>query len=187
MPLFTAIGQFGHRGTVTRRRNMSTLYSERVLKYHADMTTATRADHTYASSEVSRNPAAVFDAAEQHPIRVTRRDGADLVLMSHREADARDRLLELAAQLIAATTDDAGTLAERLADRLPWMLALSPSEQEKCAAELIAAARASFATGQAHRAITTITAWRETALVLAAGLGAEPVEWLAESELVERP
>lgn len=161
--------------------------SERILKYDDGMSSTIRADHTYASSEVSRNPAAVFDAAAQHPIRVTRRDGDDLVLMSQREADARDSLLELAAQLIAATTDDTGTLAQRLADRLPWMLALSPADQELCATELIAAARASFATSQAHLAVTTITSWRETAFALAAGLGSEPVDWLAESEIVERP
>ncbi len=166
---------------------MSTLYSERILKYDDGMSAGTRANHTYASSEVSRNPAAVFDAAEQNPIRVTRRDGADLVLMSQREADARDSLLELAAQLIPATTDDTGTLAERLADRLPWMLALSPAEQEQCSTELVAAARASFATSQAHLAVTTLISWRETATALAAGLGAESVEWLNESELVERP
>lgn len=166
---------------------MITLNSERILKYDDGMTAKLRANHTYASSEVSRNPAAVFDAAEQHPIRVTRRDGDDLVLMSQREANARDGLLELAALLIAATTDEVGTLAQRLADRLPWMLALSPTEQEQCAAELLTAARASFATSEAYLAVTTITSWRETAFALAAGLGAEPVDWLAEPVIVERP
>ncbi len=166
---------------------MSPQTSERILKYDDDMSAQIRADRTYASSEVSRNPAAVFEAAAEHPIRVTRRDGDDLVLMSQREADARDRLLELAAQLIAATTDDSGPLAERLADRLPWMLALSPTGRDQCAAELIAAARASFATNQAHLAAAVMTSWRETATALAAGLGSEPVEWLPTDELVERP
>lgn len=166
---------------------MSTQTSERILKYDDLMSAPIRADHTYASSEVSRNPAAVFDAATEHPIRVTRRDGDDLVLMSQREADARDRLLELAAQLIAATADDTGTLAERLADRLPWMLALSSTGREQCAAELIAAARASFATHQPYLAAAVMTSWRETAIALAAGLGSEPIEWLAGGEMVERP
>lgn len=166
---------------------MSPQTSERILKYDEFMTASLRVDHTFASSDVSRNPAAVFDAAAQHPIRVTRRDGDDLVLMSQREADARDGLLELAAQLIAATTDDTGSLADRLADRLPWMLALSPTGREECATELIAAARASFATNQAHLAAAVMTSWRETAIAMAAGLGSEPVEWLPGGELVERP
>ena len=166
---------------------MTTQTSERILKYDGGMPSPIRADHTYASSEVSRNPAAVFDAAERHPVRVTRRDGVDLVLMSQHEADARDHLLELAAQLIAATTDDAGTLAQRLSDRLPWMLALSRTDQELCAADLITAARASFATNQAHLAVVAMTSWRETAIAVAAGLGSEPVDWLPDGEIVERP
>ena len=166
---------------------MGTQTSERVLKYDEGMSPTIRADYTYASSEVSRNPAAVFEAAEQHPIRVTRRDGDDLVLMSQREADARDSLLEFAAQLIAATTDDTGTLAQRLANRLPWMLALSPASQEECASELVDAARASFATNQAHLVVVAMTSWRETAIALAAGLGSDPVEWLTDAEVVERP
>jgi len=132
-------------------------------------------------------PTPVQRPAEQHPIHVTRRDGDDLVLMSKREADERERLLELAAQLLAAATDDNGTLAQRLADRLPWMLALSPTSQTECAAELLAAARASFATSQAHLATAAMTSWRETAIALAAGLTPVTVGWLAEAETVERP
>lgn len=166
---------------------MPTQTSERIQNYHAGMPSAFRTDHTFASSEVSRNPAAVFEAAEQHPIRVTRRDGDDLVLMSQREADARESLLDFAAQLIAAMTDDTGALAQRLANRLPWMLALSTSDQEECAAELVTAARASFATNQVQLVTAAITSWRETAIALAAGLGTQPVEWLTDAEVVERP
>lgn len=166
---------------------MTTQTSERILKYDDDMPSATRSPRTYASSDLSRNPAAVFDAAGEHPVRVTRRDGDDLVLMSQGEANAREKLLELAAQLIAATTDDTGSLSQRLANHFPWMLALSPTGQEQCAAELVAAARASFATGQAHLAVATMTSWRETAIALAAGLGPEPVDWLPVPEPVERP
>jgi hypothetical protein len=51
---------------------------------------------------------------------------------------------------------------------------------------VLAAARASFATHQPHLAIAELTAWRETATAIAAGLGKEPVEWLDEAEAVER-
>ena len=49
----------------------------------------------------------------------------------------------------------------------------------------MAAARASFATHQPHLAIAEITAWRETATALAAGLGNGSVEWLDDTEAVE--
>ena len=141
----------------------------------------------FQSSELSRNSLRVFSAAEQAPVLVTRRDGEDLVLMTERESDARRELLNLAAQLIAVTTDDRGSLAERMANIFGWMHALTPEGQAKCAISLVNAARASFATEQAHLAIAELTAWRETALALAAGLGQEPVEWLEYSETVARP
>ena len=141
----------------------------------------------FQSSELSRNSLRVFDAAEKAPIRVTRRDGEHLVLMTEREADARRELLNLAAQLIAVTTDDRGTLAERMANIFPWMHALSPEGQVQCSHDLVNSARASFATEQAHLAIAELTAWRETAFALASGLGQTPVEWLDDAMAVAQP
>lgn len=142
---------------------------------------------TFPSSDLSRHAPRVFAAAEENPVDVTRRDGEDMVLMTKREAGARDQLLQIAAQLIAAATDDRGTLTDRMSDRFEWMLALSEEDRRVCAKNLLDAARASFATGQSHRAIAEMTAWRETAVALAAGLGASPVEWLDEPVAVERP
>lgn len=151
------------------------------------MSTAIPPLQKFRSSELSRQSAPVFAAAAERPVEVTRRDGESLVLMSLSESEARDRLLEIAAQLIAVATDDEGTLAERMAGRLPWMLALSPADRDACAADLIRAARASFATGQAQLAIAEMTAWQETAVAVAAGLRNAPVEWLDEPETVNRP
>lgn len=142
---------------------------------------------SFASSDLSRHAPRVFAAAEENPVDVTRRDGEDMVLMTKREAGARDQLLQIAAQLIAVATDDRGTLTERMSDRFPWMLALSEVDRRACAKDLLEAARASFATGQAHLAIAEMMAWKETAVALAAGLGASPMEWLDELVAVERP
>lgn len=143
---------------------------------------------TRRSSDLSKHSADVFAEAEEHTVQITRRDGEPLVLMSQREADARALLLQFAADLIAVTLDDEGALASRMADRFPWMLALSDTDRDACAQDLVDAARASFSTGQPHLAIAELTSWRETATALAAGLGAaQPVEWLNEAEPVERP
>ncbi|YCI97804.1 prevent-host-death protein [Arthrobacter sp. R3-55] len=136
---------------------------------------------------MSRSSADVFAAAADHPVKVTRRDGESLVLMSESANAARVSLLELAAQLVAVSTSMEGTLADRMSDRFPWMLALSPDDRVACAEKVLAAARASFATNQPHLAIAELTSWRETATALAAGLGRVPVEWLEASEAVERP
>jgi hypothetical protein len=107
--------------------------------------------------------------------------------MSESADKARASLLELAAQLVAVTASPDGTLAGRMSDRFPWMLALSLADQDACADAVLAAARASFATNQPHLAIAELTAWRETATAIAAGLGQESVEWLEGAETVERP
>lgn len=151
------------------------------------MNTLTRSRTTFQSSELSRSSAEVFAAAADHPVEVTRRDGESLVLMSGSADRARTNLLELAAQLVAVSTSTDGTLVTRMIDRFPWMLALSPADQQACANDILSAARASFATNQPHLAIAELTAWRETATVIAAGLGQEPVEWLDDSVVVERP
>lgn len=146
--------------------------------------------HIRRSSDLSRHSAEVFAEAEDHPVTVTRRDGQDLVLMSQRESDARARLLEFAAELLAATLDDEGPLEDRLAIPFPWMLALSAEGQARCARALVNAARASFSTGQPHLAIAELTSWRETAIAIAAGLGEDQVTWLDDlraSGAVERP
>lgn len=153
------------------------------------MSTATAPRPVFKSSELSRAPGEVFEAATDQPIEVSRRDGESLVLMSEREDSARTSLLELASHLIAITTSVKGTPAERMSDHYPWMLALSEADREQCAEDILSAARASFATNQAHLAIAEFTAWRETAIAVAAGLGATQVDWFdfEDDEVVERP
>lgn len=143
---------------------------------------------TFRSSDLSRHAPEVFAAAEDNPVDVTRRDGEDLVLMSKRESNAREQLMHLATQLIGAATDERGSIAERVAERLPWMLALSDADRAACADDLLKAARASLETGQANLAIAELTSWRETATAIAAGLGgAAPVDWYDAPITVEHP
>lgn len=150
------------------------------------MTTQT-ADRRVQSSELSRNSKSVFAAAEEAPIVVTRRDGENLVLMSEREATEYRKMFELAAQIIAATTFDSGTLAERMSDVFPWMLALTPEAREECADSLIDSARASFSTNQPTMLLIEVTSWFETATARAAGLHNIDVAWLDEPIGVDYP
>lgn len=141
----------------------------------------------FQSSDLNRNPVKVFAAAEKAPVLVTRRDGKDFVLMTEREAEANRVLVELAAQLVAVSTDDRGTLADRMANQFPWMYALSEADRDQCAKQLVDSARASFATGQVQLAILELTAWRETATAIAEGLNSVPLEWIDEPVPVARP
>lgn len=151
------------------------------------MLATARPERVFHSSELSRNSTRVFAAAEAQPVEVTRRDGEDLVLMSKSEAEARESLLQLAATLVGVASDTRGTFAERLTEAMPWMLALNLKDRESCARGLLDAARASFATGQAHLAEAELNSWMETATAIAAGLGTTSVEWLNSVAPVERP
>ncbi|MEY3408068.1 MAG: hypothetical protein RL038_1129 [Actinomycetota bacterium] len=142
---------------------------------------------SFLSSELSRNSAKVFQAAEVRPVLVTRRDGENLVLMSERDSTSRDELMSLAAQLIAVTTDDNGTLHERLSVIFPWILALSEADREDCANEILTAARAAFATSKPNLVLLEIAAWRDSAIAIADGLGNIVDLELQNPELVARP
>ncbi|WP_073964613.1 hypothetical protein [Streptomyces sp. CB02460] len=85
------------------------------------------------------------------------------------------------------TLDESSPLAARMAKVFPWTLALSPSDRETCAQDLIDAARASLASNQPHLALAELTSWEETATAVAAGLGCTDPEWLGPDETVERP
>lgn len=148
-------------------------------------TTALRT--TRRSSDLSKHSAEVFAEAEDHPVTVTRRDGQALVLMSQREADSRNHMLQFAAQLIGVALDGSGPLAERMSRAFPWMLALSPEDRAICAQDLVDAARASFSTDQPNLVLAELTSWKETATALAAGLGRGEPEWMDDDVVVERP
>lgn len=142
---------------------------------------------TRRSSDLSKHSAAVFAEAEDHPVTVTRRDGEPLVLMSQREAESRNRMLQFAAQLIGVAVDDNGPLAERMARAFPWMLALAPEDRTICARDLVDAARASFSTDQPYLVLAELTSWTETATAIAAGLNRGEPQWWDDGDVIERP
>lgn len=139
------------------------------------------------SSELSRNSAAVFSAAEEAPVEVSRRDGESLILTTKREAAAHERILEIAAQLIAVSLDDNGTLEDRLARPFPWIKLLSVQDQRTCARDIIDTARGAFVVNQPGRILTEIKAWQDTAEAVAAGWGQDEPEWLREPVTVTKP
>ena len=139
------------------------------------------------SSDLSKHSKEVFAEADQHPIIITRRDGQNLVLMSEREVKLRERALQVAAQIIAATTDDNLSLGTRMARSFDWMMALGAQSREECATELVGAARAAFSTKEYRVLLNELTAWKETATAIAAGLKNPDLEWFDTIERVERP
>lgn len=143
---------------------------------------------TFMSSELSRNSAEVFKEADLYPVRISRRDGEPLVLMTAKANQEIERMLEIAGQLIGiALEEDDRSLGERFANKYEWMFALDPVDREACADELINAARAAFATKRAEILLREFASWEATAYAVADGLKPRNIEWEIDSKLVQRP
>ncbi len=125
---------------------------------------------TVTSSDLSRNGAKVFRAADEGPVEITRRDGETLLLTRKSEREAQFTALNLAADLVAASlAPDAKPFAERLADRFPWMELLTPEGRERFAEEIVVSARAGAAVHDLTPFLASLTSWHETAATKAAG------------------
>lgn len=153
------------------------------------MSTVVGTSRTVKSSELSRNPAEVFSAAEEGPVVITRRDGEALVLTRSSEVDHQRQGLELAAQVVAASlAPDDVPFVNRLRAPFPWMDFLSRVEQEAFAEELVGVARACAAVSRFDRLVIVLQAWRSTAEAKAADFTPDDqLSWLDEPGVVPDP
>lgn len=141
------------------------------------------------SSELSRNSASVFAAAEAGPVTITRRDGEDFILATASDARREHRAMEIAAGLIAASLAGAPpSLPERLRGPFPWIEFLSDAERMAFADEIVRVMRACAAVGDYRQLLITFHAWRSTAEAYAHGLPHdEALHWLDSPVSVPRP
>ncbi|GAA1747740.1 prevent-host-death protein [Rothia terrae] len=143
----------------------------------------------FASSDLSRSASKVFAAATNEPVRITRRDGENLVLMTEEELNRQQTLLGVAAQIVAVSTFTAhdSELVAEMTRHFSWMLALTEEYQVSCAHEIINDARAVFSLGQPNLIVGTINAWRDTAEAVAAGYAAGEYVVDEDGLALERP
>lgn len=141
------------------------------------------------SSELSRNSAAVFAAAEEGPVDITRRDGADFVLTLASDVARERRAVEIAASLVGASLSEEGaSLADRLRLPFPWVEFLSAEARQRFADEIVSVTRACAAVGEFTRLLVVFEAWRSSAEAIAHGFTAdEDLEWLDEPVTVKKP
>ena len=141
------------------------------------------------SSELSRNSAAVFAAAEEGPVDITRRDGEGFVLTKASYADGERRALRVATDVVSASLAESGQpLGERLRQQFPWVEFLAADDRARFAEEIVDLTRACAAVGQFSRLLVVFDAWRSTAEAIAAGYTPDAdLDWLPEPVLVQDP
>lgn len=150
------------------------------------MATITR---TVQSSELSRNSREVFEAADQGPVLITRRDGDALVLTKASQVEYDRKGVELASALVAASlAPDDVPFVERLRRPFPWLALLTPGEQDAFAKEVVEVARGCASVSRYGQLLMTLHAWVATAEAVAAGYTPDDeLQWLDASEAVADP
>ncbi|GAA3621191.1 prevent-host-death protein [Kineosporia mesophila] len=144
---------------------------------------------TVQSSDLSRNSASVFAAADRGPVTITRRDGEPFVLLKASEVEFQRRGLELAAQLVAASLAPGDQpFAERLRVSFPWVEFLKPEDRLQFAQEIVDVARACAAVSRFDRLLLSLREWRSTAEALAQGYTPDDeLIWIDEPVRVANP
>lgn len=141
------------------------------------------------SSELSRNSASVFAAAEEGPVTITRRDGEDFILATVTDATRERRAIEIASGLVAASlSESSASLGDRLREPFPWVEFLTETDREAFADEIIRVMRACAALGEFRPLLIAFSAWKSTAEAYARGITPDDqLDWLDTPLSVGRP
>ena len=140
------------------------------------------------SSELSRNPAGVFAAAEHGPVTITRRDGEDFVLTRAQDAEKQRRGVEAGLRVASSLVLSGPDLALRLREPFPWIEFLSESDRLRLASEIVEVARACAAVANFDPLLIALAGWKSTAVAIAAGYPRdEDLEWFDEGPTVADP
>lgn len=116
-----------------------------------------------------RDPKSAAKRAEEGPLRVKRRDGADLVLVAADQYQRPDEGVEEATRLLGAmeSTGNFDAAVERI---FPWVEYLSGEEKGECLGELHRKLRASASVGKYAAFHWAVVSWKGTAEVYADGI-----------------
>ena len=125
-------------------------------------------DTTTTFSDFLRDPKGVVRKMEEHGGRLTivRRSDSDLRLSDARQdQSAMDALLALT-QLLALGLDDEtlSRLVKQLTVVFPWIELLPESKRPEFVADFINSARGGLSVGQVGTIVTTLSAWKDTAI-----------------------
>ncbi|GGM96859.1 hypothetical protein GCM10011609_38300 [Lentzea pudingi] len=118
-------------------------------------------------SELQRDPKSVAAIADQHEVRVKRRDGADLMLVRADQHANRHSGAIMAARAMRSVFRQAGpdVVADALKDEFPWIAVLPESDRAEFVREFVQAIQASADLGQWSLLGQAVHEWANTAIV----------------------
>ncbi|WP_262001610.1 hypothetical protein [Microbacterium sp. Mcb102] len=143
---------------------------------------------TATFTDLLRKPKVVLAHIDEGQVRITRRDGDDLVILRGRDIDVLESGVSLSSQVLRAIGRNKGDVEAALSDLFAWTSEFSASELKEYAAEIERLVYAASELGSFERLLRTQQEWQETASAYAMGMRpTEPVELPAEARPVERP
>ncbi|WP_197059546.1 hypothetical protein [Cryobacterium sp. MLB-32] len=121
-------------------------------------------------------------------MRITRRDGDDLVILRGHDLDVLEQGVALSSRLIRAIGRNKGDVAAALTDLFAWTGEFTPGELHAYAAEIEHILYAASELGTFERLLRAQQEWKETAVAYAMGMRpVDPVELPDVPVRVNRP
>ncbi|MFC5932208.1 hypothetical protein D6T64_04295 [Cryobacterium melibiosiphilum] len=143
---------------------------------------------TATFTDLLRKPKEVLAHIDQGQVRITRRDGDDLVILRGHDLDVLEKGVALSSRLIRAIGRNKGDVAAALSDLFAWTGEFSPGELRAYAAEIEQLVYAASEMGTFERLLRAQQEWKETAVVYAMGMKpVDPLELPAAPVRVDRP
>ena len=143
---------------------------------------------TATFTDLLRKPKEVLAHIDEGQVRITRRDGDDLVILRGHDLDVLEKGVALSSRLIRAIGRNKGDVAAALSDLFAWTGEFTPGELRAYAAEIEQLVYAASELGTFERLLRAQQEWKETAVAYAMGMTpVEPVELPAAPVRVNRP
>ncbi|MEA9984899.1 MULTISPECIES: hypothetical protein [Subtercola] len=143
---------------------------------------------TATFTDLLRKPREVLAHIDEGQVRITRRDGDDLVILRGHDLDVLQNGTALSSRLIRAIGRNQNNVVAALTDLFAWTAEFSPDELALYAAEIEQLVYSSSELGSYDRLLQAQQEWQETALAYAMGMSqVEPIELPTVQVRVERP
>lgn len=124
---------------------------------------------TATFTELLRTPKTVLEHVDEGPVRITRRDGDDLVILRGDELDTLEQGVAFSSVLLRAIGRHSGDAVAAVRELYAWTTQLADHEVSEYAAEMERLVYAASELGRFERLLRAQSNWRETALAYAEG------------------
>jgi len=143
---------------------------------------------TWTFTDLLRKPKVVLERMDEGQVRITRRDGDDLVILRAHDLDSLVDGVALSSRLIRAIGRNRGDVAAALVDLFAWTGEFSPAELVEYATEMERLVFTDSELGSFERLLRAQKEWEETARAYALGMRpVDPIELAPDSPRVEAP